>query len=294
MDKAFEGLLFSLALHAIIWWLYLHAPQPPPHAISAPTEVTFIDAPAKTKDKTKSKLFVEETETKPEDIKTLADAADFLSQFTKRVKKQVRARQNGPTRNSTPQVIQTESKGKNEGQRSGVAGMADEPPQRDRTKGDIGLPPRGGNQGMRQVAIGPSSIAEFIPGVEEGDFTALNTDQFTYYSFFARINEQVRNRWVAGIRNYMSRLTQFDLDALGKMNRDTVVEIILTKTGEFSSSVISHSSGVRVLDQTTVEAFRDAAPFLNPPQGMITSDGMIHLHYGFTLRFRPPLGQAGY
>jgi outer membrane biosynthesis protein TonB len=130
--------------------------------------------------------------------------------------------------------------------------------------------------------------------VEEGDFTALNTDQFTYYSFFSRINEQVRNRWVAGIREYMSRLSQRDLEELAKMDRETVIEIILSRTGEFSTSVVSHTSGDRVLDQTTVGAFRSAAPFINPPQGMVGDDGLIHLHYAFTLRFRPPLGQAGY
>jgi protein TonB len=273
---------------AILFW---HLPN-----IQLPdrTEVTLVEAPAKKEagPKMKAKNFVEETDTKPKDINDLKDTADFLSQFTKRVKKQLVARENGPTRNLKPEFIPVGKQAKEPGQKDGVAGM-DQPTERTKERGDIGLPAPGGTQSMRQVAIGPSSIAEYIPGVEQGDFTALNTDQFTYYSFFSRINEQVRNRWVAGIRSYMDHLSMRDQQVLSQRDRQTVVEIILTRTGEFSSSVISQSSGDRTLDQTTIESFRNAAPFLNPPQGMVEDDGMIHLHYGFMVRFRPPLGQAG-
>ncbi|HMN69995.1 MAG TPA: hypothetical protein PKC28_15745, partial [Bdellovibrionales bacterium] len=101
------------------------------------------------------------------------------------------ARNNGATKNVKQQTGQ-------KGDPEGIAG------DQSRGEGDEGFLRPGGGQAMRQVAIGQSSIAEFIPGIEEGAFTALNTDQFTYYTFFARMNEQVRNRWVSAVRAYMS------------------------------------------------------------------------------------------
>lgn len=239
-----------------------------------PTEVTFIEREESQK---KSQQFVMETEKKEPDLKDkLNDTADFLSAFTKRVKKQIIARTTGETVNQKPQKAL-------KGDAQGIAGM------QAKGEGQDGfLRPGGGGSAMRQVAIGPSSISEHITGVEEGDFTALNTDQFTYYSFFARINEQVRNRWIAMVRNYVEGLGAKEQEWLSRQDRQTVVEIVLSSTGEYTRSIMHNSSGDSRLDQTTVDAFRAAAPFLNPPKGMIEGDGYIHLRYGFHIRFRPP------
>jgi TonB family protein len=253
-------------------WILLHTKAPNLLPQNDTTEVTIIENDHSNK---KVQAFVTETEKNEPDLRTkLNDQAEFLSQFTKRVKKQMIARNSGKTVNQKPQIP-------NKGDPEGIAGT------QARGTGEGFLRP-GGGQAMRQVAIGPSSIAEYIPGVEQGDFTSLNTDQFTYYSFFARLNEQVRNRWVMLVREYTDRLTQRDLENLARMERQTVVEIILGPGGDFSTSVLHNSSGDVNLDQTTVEAFRKAAPFLNPPKGMIEADGYIHLKYGFHVRFRPP------
>lgn len=281
MDKSFEGLLFSVILHVALIALLLTAHFKPYTPLRDTTEITIIEKPASDERK---KNFV--TETNKKDVfEDLKDTADFLSQFTKRVKKQMRAAQNGPTQNAVPQP---NPQNRQKTPRERIGGMEKDPSE------GIGNP-RGGIQNpMRNVAIGQSSISEHIPGIEEGAFTSLNTDQFTYYTFFARMNEQVRNRWISNVRSYMARLTAQDLEKLSKMERQTVVEIILSPDGTFNSSVIHNSSGDRELDQTTVRAFRDAAPFLNPPQGMVESDGMIHLRYGFVVHFRPPsFGPAG-
>lgn len=286
MDKSFEGLLISVLLHIVLVVLYFNAPSIPSSTDSGQTEITILDqAPTPP---SKAKSIVTETDKQDKPPMDLKDTADFLSQFTKRVKKQIVARNNGETRNSQPTPIPLQAKPTAEKKR--VAGL--ESDRKGVEDEGVGLAPPGGNQAMRQVAIGPSSIAEYIPGVEQGEFTALNTDQFTYYSFYARINEQVRNRWVSAVRNYTSSLSPKDIEQLSKYDRQTVVEIILEPDGEFSSSVLQHSSGDRTLDQTTIQAFRAAAPFLNPPRGVLESDGKVHLRYGFIVRFRPPFGQA--
>jgi protein TonB len=248
-----------------------------PYTPPAPIEVQILDKPV---GKSKAMHVVPEADLKPvnEEVK---DTAEFLSQFTKRVKKQLVAPDRGKTVNAQnkPQAVSQK-----------VAGMQ-QPPSPD------GMMKPGGQNGEAQfknIVIGQSSLAEFIPGIREGSFTALNTDQFTYYTFFNRINEQVRYRWIANMRNYMSRLTQQDLAALSKIDRHTVFEIILDREGKFVDSVLQNSSGDRHLDQAATDAFRDAAPFPNPPHGMIEQDGLIHLRYHFVVYFNPPgYGPAG-
>lgn len=280
MDRSFLGLLFSIVIHGLILWLLLTMKLPAVVPHETPTEITLIE-----KDNKKSQTFVTETTKKEDVFDKLKDQADYLSQFNKRVKKQMKARDSGPTVNRTQNLNlkPTEQVTENAGKKS----------QAPKGDGPGLLSPNGGAQ-LRQVAIGASSISENIPGVEEGAFTALNSDQFTYYAFFARINEQVRNRWVSMIRNYMSSLSQDELAHLAKINRETIVEIILNRSGEYVRSTVHSSSKVNDLDRAAFESFRRAAPFVNPPQGLVENDGFIHLQYAFVVTFRPTFGPGTY
>src|SRR5438045_5491050 len=101
MDKSFEGLLFSVIVHALILWILLFGKLAPVRQLSDKTEVTFIEKPKTISKKDKMRQFVTETENKSKDLaEATKDEADFLSMFTKRVKKQLRAANLGPTVNS--------------------------------------------------------------------------------------------------------------------------------------------------------------------------------------------------
>ena len=283
MDKSFEGLIFSIVVH-IVLVLFLWNMRAPHAAVKDTTEITLVEK-SDSKPKSKAKNFVTET-AKKDPVEAIKDEADFLSAFTKRVKKQLRAAKTGPTVNAAPRPIPQI----NPSQHKGVAGLE---PEREREEG-VGRPGGGAaNQPIQNVAIGESSLAEYIPGVEIGAFTALNSDQFTYYAFFSRMNEQVRYRWIANIHNFMSRLSPKELDTLSRYERQTEVEIILNPEGQITRTILQRTSGNRELDQTTIEAFKQAAPFPNPPHGMVESDGLIHLRYGFMVHFRPPSFGAG-
>lgn len=208
----------------------------------------------------------------PEDLKK---EADFLSAFTRRVKKRLASRNIGEDRNAMAAQ-------KPKGDPEGISG--------DQQRGDKGqgfLAP-GGGQSLRTVAIGQSSLSQVIPGVEEGAFTALNTDQLEFYAFYQRANEQIRNRWVGLIRDYLGGLAARDMEILARQNRTTQIEVVLNPSGEYVRSVVHRPSGDKGLDQSAAESFRRAAPFPNPPSEMVKSDGYIHLYYAFTLYLRPP------
>lgn len=278
MDRSFLGLVYSLILHVAVFVLLFNLKLPPVSS-SGPTEVVLIE-----KDNSKkSRIAVMETHDKKDIFQQLKDQADYLSQYSKRFKKQVRARNIGRTQNSkslSPPI---------EEPIAGRVGGQSQPSSPGEGPRETAPGPQ-----LRQVAIGGSSISERIPGVEEGAFTALNTDQLTYYTFFARVNEQMRNRWVSMIREYVYSLSQEEFEKLSRNEKETVVEIILSQSGEYVRSILHRSSKVRPLDEAAIQAFQMAAPFLNPPKGLVEADGFIHLKYLFTITFRPPFGPGTY
>lgn len=277
MDKSFQGLVLSLVVHAIltVWLLRSEVPEFPSQ--SDTTVVEFID-------RSENKAFVTETQKEEDADLNLKRTADYLSQYTKRVEKQTKARNNGPTQNSLPTPSmqgQAESRKASGGMQNVEEGVG--------ARGEVaGMGGEGLNPALHSVAIGQSSLAEYIPGVQEGAFTALNTDQFTYYTFFARINEQIRPRWVELVRGFISRQSVPVMQNLARIERRTLIEIVIDSDGEYLGGAVMNTSGERELDQTGVEAFRRAAPFPNPPRGLIEKDGKIRLRYGFVVEFRPP------
>jgi hypothetical protein len=274
VDRSFEGLLFSVILHGLLLWLFIMGKFSPPVLHQDKTEITIIEKPAR--------AFVTETEDLKPVLEDLKDKVDLLSKYTKRVQKQTKAAKSGPTLNAIPKPVFNLSPPKPQR----VAGHNPRP----RDDEGVGRPlqPGAQNQPIRNMAIGSSSVAEYIPGVQEGAFTALNTDQFTYYAFFSRMNEQVRNRWISMIRSYVDSLSPQHLSVLSKYERHSLVEIILSQDGSFENALLFQSSGDDSLDKIHGRSFQIAAPFPHPPKGLVESDGKIHLKYEFVLQFRPP------
>lgn len=249
--------------------------------VHQPIEITIAEP------QNKRKSFVKETQDKDlSPLEKLKDEADYLSQFTKRVKEQLRAKNSGETKNRTGQVP-TES---DEARAKGIRGLGADPKMGQELQlpgPNPALKGSGSTQFGRQVVVGQSTMGEFIPGVKEGAFTALNSDRFTFYTFFARINDQVRSRWIRNLREFTQSMSNEQMAALAARERISEIDIQLDPRGQFVRAVILRSSGYRELDQAASEAFKDAAPFPNAPREMVDDDGLIHLQYGFIVHFQP-------
>jgi protein TonB len=210
------------------------------------------------------------------------EPADFLSAFTQRVKKQVQASLHGQHVNAAR--TGQKQKAQEEKARQHIAALEEK-------NADIASGPENKlNRPMRNVVVGQSAMDNFIPGIAGASFTALNTDQYYYYAFFSRLGEQMGNRWVAGLRGYAGRLTNQQLEKLAARDRITVVEVLLTPDGVFVKSILHKSSGDEGLDDVAVQAFREAAPYPNPPHEMVERDGLVHIHYSMVVLARPPFG----
>ncbi|MGE0763652.1 MAG: cell envelope integrity protein TolA [Bdellovibrionales bacterium] len=287
-DQSFRTLIYSLVVHGILAWVLLHLPsQNETRPLNQPVEFTVQEG-------RKHKAFVTETDKKEELLEDLKKKADYLSQFTKRVKEQVLAQNSGATKNRTGKAPIESDEMRAKGQNGdGAQAQKQSPLQANQEQGAKAGSQSGANPFGKNVVVGASTAGEYIPGVKQGSFTALNTDRFTYYTFFARINEQVRSRWIQNLRIMTQSLSQSQNEAMASRERITDVDIQLDRAGQFVRAVVMHSSGYKELDRAATEAFREAAPFANPPQAMIESDGLIHLRYGFILQLSPNQVQVG-
>lgn len=284
-NKEFQTLIFSLLFHGLLAWLLWHTQGnwQLPTGQDKPVEITVIDS-----DRTKMKHTPKNNEIPPDLLeKKLHDQAKILAQLEQRVKEQVIARKKtGETQN-----LGTSNAPLKPGQRKQNLDDLNPFKQPDRVAG-LGRPREHptspqmlmGSSGVgRFRAIGDSTSGVMIPGVKEGSFTALNTDQLTYYSFYSRVNEAIVHRWVSNVRDYFYMLPPAMQMQLARSPNTTMLEIVLNSKGEFQQAIVHKSSGDTNLDSAALRPFKDAAPFLNPPAEMAGPDGKIRLLYQFTL-----------
>ena len=75
--------------------------------------------------------------------------------------------------------------------------------------------------------------------------------------------------------------------------RTTVLAVTLRPDGSLADVFVIRNCGIDSLDQEAVAAFERAAPFVNPPEGLV-ENGYIRFQFGFTLTlsengFMPPV-----
>lgn len=117
---------------------------------------------------------------------------------------------------------------------------------------------------------------------EEGDSLKLNSRRFSYMDFFNRVRDRVRDQWGPG-EVYRQRDPTGRL--LGVQDRLTVLQVTLDADGQLRKVVTVKRSGADFLDREARRAFEAAAPFVNPPAGLVEDDGMIRFQFGFLLEF---------
>jgi TonB family protein len=281
-DQSFKALILSLVVHALLSLLFFKLPSQNETPVVRPVEITIVES---------SKRFRNPvTETATEDIsplKKLKDEATVLSQLTKRVREQVVARRIGKTKNRPGQAPIESDEQRSHGTSGLSADARVNPNLQFKGVGPSLVQPGAGSSPFgKQIVVGESTRDFIIPGVKEGAFTALNSDRFTYYTFFARINEQIGSRWVQNMRGFIETLSRSAFGELAARDRVMEVDVQLNQKGEFQRALVMRSSGFKGFDQAIVQAFQDAAPFLNPPRGMIDADGLVHLQYGFMVQWR--------
>jgi TonB family protein len=132
------------------------------------------------------------------------------------------------------------------------------------------------SQDVLERALGGGSV-DHLEGVEAGDETALSAKRWVYASFFNRLKRQVAINW-----NPADVWRRADPTGTvhGFKTRVTEVRVSLSTTGAVAKVVVTSPSGVGELDDEAVRAVRAAAPFPNPPEGLV-KDGQIVFAFSF-------------
>jgi len=130
---------------------------------------------------------------------------------------------------------------------------------------------------------GPSATDDHLKDIKTGMQTLLSTREFVYYSYYNRIKDKLRQYWEPKIKEKMERIVRQGRTIASTTDRITRIVIILDQSGTLVRVQIVGASGVSDLDDAAVEAFRAAAPFPNPPHGIVDPDGTIKIRWDFVL-----------
>ena len=141
----------------------------------------------------------------------------------------------------------------------------------------------GGQEGPRGTGD-MSKSNDYVKDVDQGLETLLNTREFKYYSYYNRIRRQLAQHWEGKVREKLSKMYK-ENRAPANLSEDRITKVIvvLNQAGNLVKVQILSDSGLRDLDDAAVEAFRAAAPFPNPPKGIVESDGTVKIRWDFVL-----------
>lgn len=241
-------------------------------------EITILDADSET---FKAMQIVEQDQ-KPVNNE-LDPNAKYLSQFNQKVVKETRAAKTEAFKN-------TGGKGITQGQNAKpVENKFTAQPQ---NKGEGGFKldkfkPQVDWAAMAEKNVGGdgrdvSSTTDYLKDHEKGPQTTLSTREFLYYTYFKRIKSQIQQYWEPNIKKKIAKIMKSGRK-IASEDRITKLVIILNEEGNLTRVQVIHDSGITDLDDAAIEAFKSAAPFPNPPTGLIESDGTVKIRWDFVL-----------
>lgn len=285
------ALLLSLALHLIlggglvVYTLSQTLPVVPPKTVT----IEILDQePAQHPQAAvkKEKVKIETTQIVEQEEKALnqekPDDARFLSANNQKVLKQTQASNHGEFQNLKTKadkagkpVESKKSAPKLDQLLAAYDPMAASMKKQEaKTKEETEASQKGGNV---------SQTSDYLKDVDHGIETLLNTREFKYYTYYNRIRKQLSQYWEPKVREKVNTMFQQGRKIASAQDRTTKLLIVLNSTGTLVTVQVLSDSGIRDLDDAAIEAFRAAAPFPNPPKGIIETDGTVKIRWDFVL-----------
>lgn len=129
-------------------------------------------------------------------------------------------------------------------------------------------PPPGGQQASEG----------FDKRLKRGERLKVNAMSLDYGQYIIRMRERIQNRWNPK-RTVRSEMYTY-------RSISVTVAVVLNDRGEVVDLKLDDSSFFNEFDDEAVNAFRQAAPFPNPPSSLIQDDGKIYMPWTFTLNLR--------
>ncbi len=290
-----RALLLSLGLHLALALFLFVAPRfqsstPPAQAvtvelISEPTAAEKILP--KQPDLVKTKQIVEQDKS-INDEKPTKEA--YLSAHDQAVQKQTVAQEHGEFRNA--KAVHSVAASKASGHKQSEAkpqqqailrdlmgtspiAMLKRQEERDRQSGEGGTGARAGADASR--------TSDYVKDADKSNETMLNTREFRYYTYYQRIRRQLSQYWEPRVHDKLTKMFQQGRRIASDQDHVTKLLIVLNDHGVLVKVQVLSESGVADLDDAATDAFKDAAPFPNPPKGIVEQDGTVKIRWDFVL-----------
>ena len=300
--------ILSLSVHLFLFLFFWLAPQfqaknntPVEITLVQPEELTPTEI-AKRVQKTEPEMARQIVQTDEKSANNELDKkARFLSAKNNTVEKETVAKEVGKFKNSDQQTSQAQAQAQKQ-VKAQVAKKASATQQSQTEK----LPPQLFNNGFdayaslskkqdaqeerkaqaRQIALknGESSATnDHIDNVDTSLKTQLNTREYLYYGYHKRIRDQLDQWYQANLREQLKKVFSQGRTVASVENKRTQLLIVLNNKGNLVTVHVLGISGVKELDDAAIETFKKAAPFPNPPKGMVDADGTIKVRWDFVL-----------
>ena len=124
---------------------------------------------------------------------------------------------------------------------------------------------------------------DYLKDVVAGAETLLKTREFVYYSYYNRIKKKLKQHWEPRIQEKIVKILRKGRKIASVNDKITHLVITLDEHGELKRIQVKQASGYNDLDDAAIEAFRAAAPFPNPPKGIVTGRGEVQIPWSFVL-----------
>ncbi len=124
---------------------------------------------------------------------------------------------------------------------------------------------------------------DYLKDVVAGAETLLKTREFIYYSYYNRIKKKLKQHWEPRIQEKIVKILRKGRKIASVNDKITHLVITLDQNGDLKRIQVKQASGYNDLDDAAIEAFRAAAPFPNPPKGIVTGAGEVQIPWSFVL-----------
>lgn len=293
--------LFSLTLHAafLLWW---STPSSDPSTFTPPPlsePIVISEAPPADKrgEKTKPPTATKEpemAETEDSKNKELDPEARFLSDRNQKADHETRARLTDDFRKKQGTGLQSKQGSSHPPPTgSGKANVLDQSDSATDVLDPNMKSKAGAKRDWKTLSLKDLGISghggleaatdDRVNGVDAGDETVLSTREFKYFSYYHRIKEMLRQYWKPNVERKLAMLWGKGKN-LGEEEITTKLLVLLDQNGTVQKISKLNSSGISDLDDAAIEAFQRAAPFPNPPKGIVDEDGFVRIRWDFILK----------
>lgn len=280
------ALFFALLLHLLFFsiknlgWL-LPALPPPPVSVEQlnPKQLEKIREKWKKKAEKQQSLLLDKNPNAPKEEK-IPDNARYFSDRNIHVEKEQRARNMQPIpKPEQPQAQKPKTPPHAAAPRLkdlGISFHFDRSAASQTKESPTTAQNRAANQQKEAEPGGDQSILD--KNLPVGGENLLNAQESVYYSFYARLHGAIAPLWLR-----KARASSASWQMLQPGDYETVIEAILDKDGNLIRTEILQSSGVEEFDKNAKDPWHEVQRFPNPPQGLLDSQGLVHIPYAFRI-----------